>query len=163
MHPSIREARSDDLAAINEIYNHYVLNTTATFHEQLVSAEDRQAWWREHANRFPILVADADDEVLGWAALSPHSGRCAYRLTVEDTIYLRPEACGKGLGHRLLSELLERGRTAGFHSLLAVIGVESEPSIRLHAALGFREVGRLREVGLKFGRWLDVLLMQRGL
>lgn len=161
--PSIREASLRDLAAINDIFNHYVLNSTATFHEQPLSTEDRLAWWRQHEERFPVLVAEAEDQVLGWAALTPYNGRCGYRFTVEDTIYLRPGACGTGLGRRLLTELLERGRAAGFHSVVAAIAADSAPSLRLHKALGFREVGRLREIGFKFGRWLDVVLVQRSL
>jgi len=157
----IRDAQPGDLEAINAIYNHYVLSSTATFHEQPVSPQDRQTWWREHAGRFPVLVVASAGNVLGWAALSPYSGRCAYRFTVEDAIYLRPDACGRGLGRRLLAELLGRGRDAGLHSAVAIISAESAPSLRLHAALGFTEVGRLREVGLKFGRWIDVVFMQR--
>jgi phosphinothricin acetyltransferase len=161
VNPSIREARPADLAAINEIYNHYVLHSAATFHEQPVSTEERLAWWAEHEDRFPVLVAEEGDRLLGWAALSPYTGRCAYRFTVENSIYLRPEACGSGLGKVLLTTLLERGRAAGFHSAVAIAVAEGEASLRLHAAAGFREVGRLREVGYKFGRWLDVVLMQR--
>jgi L-amino acid N-acyltransferase YncA len=159
--PSLRDARPADLPAINDLYNYYVLNSTATFHERPMPIEERRAWWDEHENRYPLLVAEDGDQLLGWAVLSPYSGRCGYRFTVEDSVYLRPEACGKGLGRELLTALLDRGAAAGFHSVVAIIAAESEPSIRLHAGLGFREVGRLHEVGFKFGRWLDVIFMQR--
>jgi phosphinothricin acetyltransferase len=161
MNPSIRDARLGDLPAINDIYNYYVSNTTATFHEQPMSIEERRAWWAEHEGKYPVLVAESAGQLLGWAELSCYSGRCAYRFTVEDSIYLQPEACGQGLGRSLLAALLDRGAGADYHSVVAVIGAESEPSIGLHRALGFREVGWLREVGFKFGRWLDVVIMQR--
>jgi phosphinothricin acetyltransferase len=158
---TIRDASQADLPAINEIYNHYVLHSTATFQERVVSADERRAWWREHAGRLPVLVAEAGAEVIGWAALTPYCGRCAYRFTAEDTVYLRPEACGRGLGRRLLEELLRRGADVGLHSVVAIVSAESAPSLRLHAALGFETVGRLREVGFKCGRWIDVVFMQR--
>jgi phosphinothricin acetyltransferase len=159
----IRDAEVTDLPAINEIYNHYVRRSTATFHEQPVTAAERDEWWRERAGRFPVLVAVRGDNVLGWGDLGPHKSRCAYRFTVENSIYLRPEACGQGIGKALLGELLKRGEAAEFHNVLAVIAADQEPSIRLHARAGYREVGRLREVGHKFNRWLDVIIMQRPL
>ena len=157
----IRDARAGDLPAINDLYNYYVRDSTATFHEQPTSIEERRAWWAEHESRYPVLVAEEDGQLLGWAVLSEYSGRCGYRFTVEDSIYLQPAACGMGLGRALLTQLLDRGVAADYHSVVAVIAADSEPSIWLHAALGFQEVGRLREVGFKFGRWLDVVFMQR--
>jgi len=158
---TIRPARPDDLPAINDIYNHYVVHSTATFDEEPMTESARRAWWQAHAGRYPVLVAACDGEVLGWASLSPYHGRCAYRFTVETSIYLRPEVCGQGLGRRLLSDLLAAGAGGNWHSAVALIEAEQTPSLRVHAALGFCEVGRLREVGYKFGRWLDVILMQR--
>ena len=163
MEYAIRDARTADLDAINEIYNYYVRHSTATFHDVPVTAEEREEWWRELQGRFPVLVADSGSEVLGWAELAPHTGRCAYRFTVEDSIYVRPEACGQGLGKVLLGELLKRGEATEYRNVLAVIAAEQEPSIRLHAWAGFREVGRLHEVGYKFDRWVDVVYMQRAL
>lgn len=163
MKPTIRDAGENDLAAINEIYNHYVLNSTATFHEQPVSLATRRAGWAAQGRSFPVLAAGEEGDVLGWAALSKYSERCAYRFTVSSAIYLRPEACGRGLGTALLAALLERGRVAGFHSVVAMIAADGQASLRLHERLGFREAGRLREVGYKFGRWIDVVVMQRAL
>ena len=156
-----RDARLDDLAAVNDIYNEYVLNSTATLHEQPVSTAERRAWWAEHEGHFRVLVVEADGQVIGWASLSPYVGRCGYRFTVEDSIYLQPRMCGQGLGKALFAAILERGRAGGFHSVVAAIAADQQPSLRLHEAFGFREVGRLVEVGHKFGRWIDVVLMQR--
>lgn len=158
---TIRDALETDLDAINDIYNHYVLNSTSTFHETPLSLEGRRQWWFEHGEKYPVLVAEDGGKVVGWADLSAYSGRCAYRQTVANGIYLRPDACGKGLGRRLLGELLERGRSAGYHSVIAVVAAEQTASVGLHKALGFVEVGQLREVGFKFGRRLDVLFLQR--
>jgi len=156
-----RVATEHDLDAINAIYSHYVLHTTSTFHTQPLSAAERLAWWHEHAERYPVLVLANSDEIGGWASLSPYIGRCAYRFTAETSIYLTPPLCGRGHGTVLLSALLACERTREFHTLLALISAEQEASIRLHARLGFQPAGRLREVGFKFGRWLDVIVMQR--
>lgn len=163
MTPRIRPAQAQDLAAINEIYNHYVATSTATFAEEATDAAERQRWWVEHAERYPVLVVESDAGLVGWASLSPYIRRSAYRFTVEDSIYLRPEARGRGLGRLLLSALLEAGRVAGFRTVLALICTEQLPSVRLHVRLGFREAGRLAGVGYKFGRWLDTVIMQRDL
>jgi phosphinothricin acetyltransferase len=163
MSSRIRPAQTGDLAAINEIYNHYVTTSTATFAEEPTGAAERQQWWLEHEARYPVLVIEADRRLIGWASLSPYIRRSAYRFTVEDSVYLRPEVCGRGLGRALLGELLEAGRAAGFRTVLALICTEQLPSLRLHAGLGFREAGRLIRVGYKFERWLDTVIMQRDL
>jgi L-amino acid N-acyltransferase YncA len=163
MTPRIRPAQAEDLPAINEIYNHYVAASTATFAEEPVDATERQRWWIEHAGRYPVLVVETDRGLVGWASLSPYIRRSAYRFTVENSVYLRPEACGRGLGRLLLGELLEAGRVAGFRTVLALICTEQDRSVRLHEGLGFREAGRLVGVGYKFGRWLDTVIMQRDL
>ncbi len=157
----IRDATSADLAPINEIYNESVLNSTATFHERPVSEAERLAWWNELSGRFPVLVAESQGRVVGWANLGPHKGRCAYRHTVESSVYLAPEARGAGLGRRIMTELLARVGPGQYHTVLAVISAETPASLRMHERLGFVEVGRLREVGWKFGRWIDVVFMQR--
>jgi L-amino acid N-acyltransferase YncA len=161
MDVEIRSARVADLAAINEIYNHYVLHSTATFQEHPLSEQERLMWWRAHEGTHPVLVAEQAGRVIGWAAVSAYIQRCAYRFTVEDSIYLLPEACGGGLGRRLLGSLLQHADAAGFRNVLALISAEGEASLRLHAGLGFERVGLLMQVGFKFGRWIDVVLMQR--
>lgn len=157
---TIRDATIDDLDAINDIYNHYVRTSTATFQIEPLTPEQRLDWWRAHGDDFPVLVAQSDGAVLGWASLSSYSGRCAYRKTAEESIYLRPEACGRGLGARLLAATIKRARQAGFHSLIAIASADQDASLRVHTSAGFVEVGRFREVGYKFGRWLDVVLTQ---
>ncbi len=163
MEPLIRDATPGDRGAINAIYNHYVTHSTCTFQTEPSTNAERAAWWHEHDGRFPVLVLTEGAELLGWASLSPYHTRCAYRFTVENSVYLRPEHCGRGLGRRLLEALLERGTQAGFHSVIALICAEQEPSVRLHRWAGFREVGRLIQVGYKFDRWLDSVIMQRAL
>lgn len=162
MPPLIRDATVADLDALNAIYNHYVAHSTCTFQEIPATPAERLAWWHEHEGRFPVLAVCAGPELAGWASLSRYSDRCGYRFTVETSIYLKPETHGRGWGKLLLKALLERGRLLGCRGVIAKICAEQTPSLRLHAALGFREVGRLHEVGYKFGRWLDVVLMQYG-
>lgn len=157
----IRDATAEDLEAINEIYNECVLNTTATFHDQPVTSAERLAWWRELEGKFTVLVAESNGQILGWANLGPYNGRCAYRFTLESSVYLRPDARGHGLGTAIMTELLSRAAATDCHSVLAGISAEMTASVRLHERLGFREVGRLKEVGYKFGRWIDVIYTQR--
>ncbi len=157
----IRDASLDDLDAINAIYNECVLNTTATFHERPVARDERLAWWRELEGRFPVLVAESEGKLIGWANIGEYSDRCAYRFTLASSVYLSPEARGCGLGLAIMTELLARVPTGEYHSVLAIASAESEASLRLHERLGFREVGRLKEVGFKFGRWIDVVITQR--
>ena len=157
----IRDATVDDLDAINAVYNECVLNTTATFHERPVTRDERLAWWSELEGRFPVLVAESEGKVIGWASLGEYSGRCAYRFTLESSVYLSPAARGRGLGLAIMTELLARVPEGEYHSVLAIASAESEASLRLHDRLGFREIGRLKEVGFKFGRWIDVIITQR--
>jgi phosphinothricin acetyltransferase len=121
--------------------------------------------WREVTSRgLPYLVAVAGAEVVGYAYASPYRPRPAYRFTVEDSIYIRGDACGRGVGRTLLATLISGAERAGARQMIAVIGDSSnEASVRVHAALGFRRVGVLQGVGNKFARWLDVVLMQRAL
>lgn len=158
---TIRDARLDDLDAINEIYNESVLNSTATYDETPVSRAARLEWWHEHGPAYPVLVAERDGQVLGWASLSRHKERCAYRFTVESSVYLRPDARGQRLGTRLMTALLERVPSLGYHSVIAGVSADQEVSLRLHRGLGFVQVAHFREVGFKFGRWLDVIYLQR--
>jgi phosphinothricin acetyltransferase len=156
----IRLARTDDLAAINDIFNHYVAHSTCAFQLEPETLADRAAWFAAHDEAHPVVVAEADGGVVGWAALSPFHTRCAYRYTVEPSIYVRQDRLGQGIGTALLADLLERGRAAGHHSLVALICTENAASLAMCAKAGFVEVGRLREVGYKFSRWLDVAYMQ---
>ncbi|MBI1885819.1 MAG: N-acetyltransferase [Chloroflexi bacterium] len=157
----VRRAEPPDLPAITDIYNHAVLTSTATFDTEPRSLEQQRRWLDEHGEPYAVLVAVLDGEVVGWASLSPWRAKPAYRYTAEDSLYIHREHQGKAIGVILLSELLNVAEASGFHTVIAGIVPENEPSLRLHRRLGFREVGHEREVGYKFDRWLDVVLMQK--
>jgi phosphinothricin acetyltransferase len=157
---SIRLATSDDLAAINDIYNHYVPTSTCTYDETPCALEARRAWFVERGPQHPVTVAELDGRVAGWGSLSPFRARSAYRFTCENSVYVHHELHGRGIGGALLVDLIERARTLGYRVIIAGADAEQGPSIALHAKFGFVEVGRFREVGFKFGRWLDVIFME---
>ncbi len=156
----IRPATTDDLPAINDIYNYEVLNGLASFDTRPLSMAQRKKWFAEHDATHPVLVAELDGQVAGWASLSRYSDRKAYDLLAEDSLYIAPGHRGKGAGKALLAELLQAGRKAGLHSVLARITAGNEVSVRLHQAFGFEHMGVLREAGMKFGKLLDVIFMQ---
>ncbi len=157
----IRPATSDDLQAINDIYNFYVLTSTATFDLEPVSVAARQEWFAGHDEHYPVTVAEADGAVVGWCSLSPFHTRPAYRTTVEDSIYVRDGWRRRGIGRLLLADMLTRAQRLGYHAVIARIGdTATVGSTGLHGALGFQHVGIEREVGHKFGQWRDVVIMQ---
>ena len=157
----VRPAGPGDAAAISAIYNHYIVHSTATFREEPATVPERSAWLAEHQGGHVVLVVEEPDgSIAGWASLSPFHARSAYRFTAEDSVYLRDDRRGRGLGGRLLSALLHHARAHGFHTVLASITAEQEASLRLHRCLGFVETARLRQVGRKFERWLDVVYLQ---
>lgn len=160
---TVRPATEADLEAIRAIYNAEVLGSTATFDEEPRDAEAQRRWLEAHQHPYAALVAEADGAVLGWGALSPFGARAAYRFTAEDSVYVHADARGRGVGTVLLRELLRAGRERGFRTVVARITAENGASIRLHERCGFVVVGVEREVGYKFGRWLDVVVMQRRL
>jgi L-amino acid N-acyltransferase YncA len=149
-----------DLPAINDIYNHYVLNSTATYQEDLETLESRQAWFDRHGPAHPVTVARISSTIAGWASLSPYHPRSAYRRTVECSVYVDSSTHRRGLGRALMLDIISRARAAGHHTIIALIDAEQAPSLSLHELLGFVRVALLREVGFKFGRWLDVIYMQ---
>ena len=157
----VRLARPDDAPAIRSIYNIEVLESTVTFDLVPRSLEDQQAWLAAHAGAHPAVTAVEGDEVVGFGSLSPYRDRPAYATTVEDSVYVHRDRRGHGIGRLLLGDLVELARTHGFHSAIGRIVGGHEASIALHRACGFEEVGIEHEVGRKFGRWLDVVLMQR--
>ena len=160
MHLRLAERR--DAEALRSIYNPEVLESTVTFDLVPRSVEEQAAWLDEHAGGHPAIVAtDADGDVVGFGSLSPYRPRAAYSTTVEDSVYVRRDCRGAGVGSALLDELVRLGTAHGFHSAIARIVGHHEGSIALHARCGFETIGTEREVGRKFGRWLDVVLMQR--
>jgi len=157
---SLRPATEHDQSAILDIYNDAVINLTATFDEQPRSFDQQLAWFQKHGKNHPVIVSEENNVVTGWASLSPWSDRCAYDTTVEISVYVHKDHRGKGLGRKLLEKVLEDGRAAGNHTVIARITTENEISIRLHEKLGFQSIGTMKEVGFKFGRFLDVHMMQ---
>lgn len=158
---SIRIARESDRATIDAIYAHYVRTSTCTYAEEPDPDDVRRAWFEAHGPRHPITVIEAEGAVVGWGSLSPWKDRSAYRHTVELSVYLAPDWCGKGLGRELLADLVERATALGYHAIIGGISADQAPSIRLHEALGFTRVAHFRETGFKFGRWLDVVYYER--
>jgi L-amino acid N-acyltransferase YncA len=157
----IRPATIDDLEPIREIYNDAILNTVATFDTVPKSPEEQRMWFGEHAPRYPVIAAEQDGMVVGWASLGRWSDRPAYDETAEVSVYVAEGHRGRHMGRALLEALIKAGREGGFHSLVARIVQGSDVSIHLHEALGFDHVGVLREAGRKFGRLLDVTIMQK--
>jgi L-amino acid N-acyltransferase YncA len=161
----IRSARPADIAATTRIYAHAVRHGTASF--ELEPPQEAEMARRQStllADGFPYLVAEADGSVLGYAYAGPYRARPAYRFTVEDSVYIAPDAQGRGLGRLLLEALIVESEARGYRQMIAVIGDSAQhASIALHAALGFRLIGTFQAVGFKFGRWLDTVLMQRAL
>ena len=162
----IREATPRDLPDVREIYNYYVTNSVVTFDEDAMTLRE----WRSkfaYLSKLgmPFLVAvSPNQQVLGYALVSPWKQKRAYRYTVESSIYLRPAATGKGLGRALLGALIERSRAAGLKEMLAVIADKgAEGSLALHESFGFTEIGRMGRVGFKFDRWLGTVMLQKSL
>lgn len=158
---TVRAATAVDAGGILEIYNRAVTETTDTFDLVPRTMDQQLAWIADHAGAHPAVVAvEPDGTVLGFGSLSPYRPRPAYATTVEDSVYVAVSARGRGIGRGLLAELVKLGRDHGFHSIVARVVGHNEVSIGLHRACGFAEVGVEREVGRKFNRWLDVVVMQ---
>ena len=158
---TIRRAVLEDLDAITEIYNEAILQTVATFDTHPKTVEDQKPWFADHDSKHPILVADQDGQVVGWASLSKWSDSCAYSGTAEVSLYVKSTYQGKGVGRKLLKTLVNKGEKAGLHTVVARITQDNEVSINLFKSEGFESAGVLREVGRKFGKLLDVITLQR--
>jgi phosphinothricin acetyltransferase len=156
----LRPARLDDAAAIRAIYNYEVANTTSTFDLVPRSLVEQRDWLAERSGAFSAVVAARDGAVIGFASLSPYKERAAYRTTVEDSVYVDRAHHGQGAGRLLLDAIVDVARSSGFHAVMARIEASGVASRALHASAGFELVGIEREVGRKFNRWLDVVLMQ---
>ena len=159
--PEIRDATESDLPAILAITNEAIANTTAVWNSTPATLEARTAWMRDRQARgFPVLVATDGGEVVGFASFGDFRPFEGYLHTVEHSIYVAPEAQGRGVGKALLAALVGRARALGKHVIVGGIEAGNAASIALHARAGFVETGRLTEVGQKFGRWLDLVFMQ---
>ncbi|HJR83369.1 MAG TPA: GNAT family N-acetyltransferase [Sphingomicrobium sp.] len=160
----IRDAGEVDAEEIAAIYAHHVLHGTASYDTEPPTDE----YFREKirwvlGSGWPFLVAEGDDGIVGYAYATQFRDRAAYRWTAENSIYIRNDRLGAGVGKALLQKLLDRSETYGFRQMIAVIGGGAEASVRLHASCGFRECGRLHAAGWKHGRWLDTVYMQKAL
>jgi len=159
---SLRAAQESDTQAIAEIYNYEVENSTATFDLVPRNLEAQRDWITARSGAFSAIVAvDSVAGVIGFAALSTYRDRAGYRTTVENSVYVHRHHQQRGVGKLLLAALLDSARDSGFHTVIARIDSQSTGSLALHKSLGFVEVGVEREIGRKFGRWLDSVIMQR--
>jgi phosphinothricin acetyltransferase len=162
---TVRPAGAADFPAIQAIYAHHVLSGLASFEEEAPPLEELRRRHEEVVRRgLPWLVAELGGAVAGYGYCAPYRARSAYRYVLEDSVYVRQDMLGKGVGSALLAELLRRCEALGYRQVVAVIGDSANTaSINLHAAFGFLRVGTLRSVGFKFGRWVDSVLMQKPL
>jgi L-amino acid N-acyltransferase YncA len=157
---NIREASIQDLPGITRIYNEAVTGTIATFDTEARNLQEQSVWFSEHTGSNKILVAEVDLEVIGWASLSKWSDRCAYSDTAECSLYVDGKHRNQGIGSQLMNALLRTAHESGLHTLIARIVEGNEASIHLCESLGFQHIGVMKEVGRKFGRLLDVILLQ---
>ena len=165
MRVELRAARPEDIPAIHSIYAHHVMHGLASFEEEPPALTELERRYREVTGRgLPYLVAEYGYDIAGYGYCSPYRARSAYRYALENSIYVREDMTGRGIGKKLLDELIVRCEGLGYRQIIAVIGDSANlPSIGVHAACGFLRVGTLRAVGFKFGRWVDSVFMQRPL
>lgn len=159
--PTLRDATAADVPAICEIYNYYVLNSTCTFQLAPDTLPQREAWFRAHSpEKYPVVVVESEGRVVGWGSLSKFHVREGYDPTAEASVYIAADHHRRGLGRLVLAHLIERARAIGFHALIGGTSADQPASLALQEGLGFVRVGLMREVGLKFGRRLDVVTTQ---
>ena len=157
---AIRRAELVDVPTITEIYNEAIETTVATFDTEVKSVADREAWFRAHGERHPILVAAVDGRVVGWASLNEWSDRRSYDGTAEASFYVHSQFRHRGVGRKLLEAIVAEGRRVGLHTLLGRVAEGSVESMHLSESVGFIHIGTMKEVGRKFGRLLDVHMLQ---
>lgn len=157
----IRDATDADAATLTEIYNHEVTTGTALWNKHPVEIEQRLAFLADRRKAgLPVIVAEIDGLVAGYASYGPFRPQDGFHLTMEHSVYLLPSFQGRGIGPALMEALITRAKNAGIHALIAAVDGANAGSIRLHERLGFTEVGRLPQTGAKFGRWLDLVFLQ---
>lgn len=154
---TVRDAREDDLPAILDIYNDVIINTTAVYSEQPHTLQMRKDWYNDRINnKFPVFVADVDGVVAGFSSFGHFRVWPCYRYTVEVSVYVDTSYRGRGISKLLLQELIDRAKEMNMHAVIAGISADNQTSINLHSSFGFKEVAHFKEVGYKFGRWLDL-------
>jgi L-amino acid N-acyltransferase len=156
----VRDARRSDLPALLDIYNDAVLTSSATFDLQPLTLGQRTKWLSGHGRMHPLVVAESNGQVVGYASLSPFREKPGYSKSAEDSIYVRKDFQGRGVGTSLMKEILARAARLGYHTIIAGIVPPNEASVRLHERFGFAYVGNFSEVGFKFSRWQDVAFYQ---
>jgi L-amino acid N-acyltransferase YncA len=158
----VRDAGEADLPAILAIYNHAVVHETSVWNDDVVDLADRRAWWEARAaHGFPVYVADVDGAVAGYGTFGDFRTNRGYRFTVEHSIYVAAAAQRRGIGSVLLTRLISEARRMNKHAMVGGIAADNAASIALHLRFGFVETARMPQVGFKFGRWLDLVLMQK--
>jgi len=157
----IRKAKDEDVPMITIIYNEAINTTTATFDTTPKTVEEQHLWFEDHGEKNPIMVAEHNGKIVGWGALSKWSDRCAYSDTAEVSLYVRDPHRGKGIGTQLLKQLLKSGEKSCLHAVIARITEGNANSLSLHESQGFFHIGVMKEVGMKFGKRLDVYLMEK--
>lgn len=158
---NIRSAKIDDIEDITAIYNEAILHTVATFDTDERTVGQQLEWFHHHDEFHPVIVAEIDSAVVGWASLSKWSDRKAYDKTVEISFYVRDGNRGKGIGKTLIQTIVQMGEKMGHRTILSRITTGNDASIYLHRLVGFEDVGTMKQVGEKFGEVLDVLIMQK--
>ena len=161
---SVRDLRAQDLPGLLAIYNQIIADSTAVYSDTPVTLEDRTSWWRNRASQgYPVLAAEDASGIVGFATFGDFRSWPGYRYTVEHTVHVRADRRGRGVGLALMHRLIARAAELRKHVMIGGIDAANAASIRFHERLGFRHAGLLREVGFKFGRWLDLAFMQRPL
>src|SRR5213593_1375117 len=153
---AVRLATEGDVSAILAIYNERIVNSVATFDSEPQTLEEKLAWFRESQHPYAVLVAEREREVVGWASLYQLRSRAAYRYTAGNSVYVRMDCLGQGIGAALMLRLIAVAAENGFHTMIAGISLPNPASVRLHERMGFEMIGVEREVGYKFERWIDV-------
>jgi L-amino acid N-acyltransferase YncA len=160
----IRDAVEADLQTILAIFNEVVATSTAIYMDSPTTLDERDKWWRSRTSAgYPVIVSEDETGVTGFASYGEFRGRPGYRFTVEHSVYVRSDKRGEGIGVVLMHELIDRATRAGLHVMIAGVDAENVESIRFHQRLGFETVAHFKEVGFKFGRWLDLVFLQRTL
>jgi phosphinothricin acetyltransferase len=158
---SIRLARETDIPVISDIYNHIILNTTAVYQYVAQPLDMRKAWYdAKMKDGYPVFVAEDEGRVIGFSSYGPFRAWAAYKYTVENSVYVAEGQRGKGIGKLLIQPLIDSAREKGMHAIIAGIDATNDSSVRLHQSFGFKEVAHFKEVGYKFGRWLDLKFLE---
>ena len=161
---AIRAARLDDLPALTDLYNHYIIHTPITFDLTPLQAQDRRQWFDDHSGgRYRLLIAEQDGQILGYATTSRWRPKAAYERTVESSVYCRHDATGRGVGSKLYAALFAAIAEENVHRIVAGMTLPNDASAALHQRFGFRRVGEFTEVGYKFGRYWNVAWFERGM